>query len=194
MLLHLSFTNQEMDTAQDPSPTERMAKAIIDYFKAEKNGALLTIAWALLATLAAWLAQAKGEGPLFKGMAPPLLALALLQLAAGAVVFFRSDKQRAGLLSKLGNSPKLVRAEEQARMEKVMANFDKIKMAEQLLLLLGFAFLIGGVFFGLGEYMVGTGVGLSVQCAYSLVFDLFAAMRAGFYVHELGVFEKNSGA
>lgn len=181
-----------MDTAHDPTPTERMAKAIREYFKGEKTGALLLMAWAVLAAVAAWLIKIKCNGLLCRGMLPPLAILALIQLMVGATVFFRTDKQRAGLISHLGKSPKLMRVEEQERMEKVMANFDRIKMAEQLLFLLGFAFLIGGVFFDLGEYMVGAGIGLCVQCAFSLVFDLFAAMRAGFYVHELGVFEKNS--
>ncbi len=180
-----------MDTAHDPSPSERMAKAIQEYFNGEKTSSLLIMAWAVVAVAASWLLKIKCEGLICQGVIPPLSILALIQLMVGATVFFRTDKQRAGLISRLEKSPKLMRAEEQERMDKVMSNFDKIKIAEQLLFLLGFAFLIGGVFFDLGGYMVGAGIGLCIQCAFSLVLDLFAAMRAGFYLHELGVFEKN---
>ena len=60
---------------------------------------------------------------------------------------------------------------------------------ETLLFFLGFALLIGGAFGGMSDFTLGTGLGLTIQAAFSLVFDLIAAYRAGDYHYELNVFK-----
>ncbi|MCB0518382.1 MAG: hypothetical protein H6577_02585 [Lewinellaceae bacterium] len=176
---------------QDATPGERMEKAVREYFKGEKTGGFVLLAWALMATLAAWFLHGQFVGNLFQGIVPPLVALALVQLAVGAAVCFLTDSRRRRLLSQLAGAGQSWFPAEVERMERVLANFEKVKTAEQLLLLLGFGFLLGGVFFGAGDYMAGTGVGLCIQSAFSLVFDLFASLRANLYRHELKMYGRD---
>lgn len=132
------------------------------------------------------------EGNLCKGMAYPLVGMALVHLIVGGTVFFRTNKQLASLLEGLQLFPREMVGAEKTRMETVMANFEKYKNVEMLLFFLGLAFVVAGAFVGFGEFMLGTGIGLSLQGAFTLVFDLFAAYRGGFYVHELNVFDRST--
>ena len=91
----------------------------------------------------------------------------------------------------LAKQPREAAETEERRMEQVMLNFRKYQKVEMLLFLLGFAFVVGGAFGNMGDFTLGTGVGLTIQAAFTLVFDLFAAYRGGFYQHELKMFKKS---
>ena len=68
---------------------------IADYFSAEKIHALLFMLVGMVAVaLAAWMV--KDRKPL-RGMAIPVVAVALIQLTVGSVVYSRSDLQSTQL-------------------------------------------------------------------------------------------------
>lgn len=175
----------------EDTPAQRLGKAMRSYFQAEKKGGLLIAAWGLIALFSGIYLFKNIGGPLGNGAAYPVGAIALAHLIIGGTVYFRTDKQLAALMEGLKMFPKEMLVAEQQRMGQVMANFEKYKNVEMLLFFLGLAFVMGGAFLGAGKFMLGTGTGLSLQAALTLVFDLFAAYRAGFYVHELDTFERH---
>jgi uncharacterized membrane protein YfcA len=168
-----------------------MEKALVEYFRAEKAGSLLLLAWGFCGLLAGGFMLSNLEGEVWKGAAAPVLALAAIHMLVGGVVLIRTAPQVGKLLSQLRTTPRAMLDEELPRIEKVLANFEKYKMAESLLFFLGFAFLLGGAFAGLGDYMLGAGLGSCLQAGFTLAFDLFASLRAGLYQHELKTFERS---
>jgi len=146
--------------------------------------------WTTVGLAAASLLLWKTTGDLARGAAIPIGVFAVLHFVVGASVFFRAGHQSRRLSAQLKHDPAQFLAAETQRMAQVQANFEKYKMAEQLLFFLGCGFLAGGAFLGGGDYMAGAGAGLCIQSAFTLVFDLFAAYRAGFYQYELDVFQR----
>jgi hypothetical protein len=174
----------------DLSPAERLQKAIRAYFRAEQSGSYFLLVWgALTLTTGIWLLCAFGQ-PFWKGMAPPLAALGAIQFTVGATIAIRTPGQVRRLLSTMLQPDAL--NGEIGRMEAVEANFGRLRAVESGLFLLGMCFLLGGVFGNFGEYMPGSGAGLCLQSAVSLIFDLLASWRAGLYLHELKTFQKTA--
>ena len=174
----------------EPTPSQRFGKAMQDYFQAEKSGALFIMAWGILGRLTGGYFFSEMGTPLYKGVAYPVVAIGLIHMLVGGTVFFRTGKQLAELMEGLRLFPKEMVAAEKSRMAQVMSNFERYKTVEMLLFFLGFSFVLGGSFGGVGQFMLGTGVGLCLQGGVTLIFDLFAAYRGGFYQHELDKFER----
>lgn len=176
----------------DPTPVQRMENMMRAYFQSEKNGGVFLLVWGIIASTAGCYLFSCVDGFLEKGIAYPLVAIAMIHLVTGGIIYFRTDAQLRALLKGLELTPREMLAEEIPRMQTVMAKFERFKMVELTLVFLGLIFAIGGSLGGFGQFMFGTGVGLSLQSAISLIFDLFAAQRGGFYLHELNKFERNS--
>ena len=154
-----------------------MRHVMLEYFHAEKQEALLFLAAGLVA-LATSALLLRGGGT-WKSMAWPLGAVALVQIGVGAGVYLRTGRQVAALEAKLGTDPAAYRAEEEARMARVMASFRRYKAAEVALLAAGIALTYA---FPRREGWYAAGVGLVAQAAFMLVLDLFAEHRARLYL------------
>lgn len=168
-----------------------MENTMEEYFQGEKKGGLILMIWAASGLVAGGVLHFQFGGLLQRGMAVPVVIIAILHLVVGAAVFLRTESKKARLVTQLKTAPGQFLEEESVRMQRVMSNFEKYKLAEQILFFLGCAFTAGGVFFGGGEYMLGSGIGICIQSAFTLVFDLFASFRGGLYLHELNVFRRD---
>jgi hypothetical protein len=157
-----------------------MREAMLEYFQAEKQEALLFLAAGLVALVASALLL-RGAGP-WRAMAWPLGAVALIQVAVGGGVFLRTDGQAAALVQVLERDPASYRAQESARMERVMSSFRAYKALEVLLLAAGVALTL---LFPHRQALLAAGIGLILQPAFMLVLDLFAEHRGRAYLEAL---------
>jgi hypothetical protein len=154
-----------------------MQEQMVRYFSAEKSESWLFILVGIAAlAVSVWLLR---TGSSYRGMAYPLIAVALIQLVVGGSVAFRTEGQVAALTAQLASSPAAFQAAEVPRMEVVMRNFQLYKALEVVLLLTGVALT---VFFRRKELVYGVGVGLVIQASLMLVLDLFAEKRGDEYL------------
>ena len=113
---------------------------IPDYFGAEKNEALLFIGVGIVAIVLSLLLVRRRSA--LRGMAGPLVAIALIQLVVGGTVYLRSDEQMAMLLQQQQSQPESFKAAETQRMKAVIANFVLYRNIEIGLLALGMAIVV----------------------------------------------------
>jgi hypothetical protein len=157
-----------------------MTQHLLTYFAGEKLSAavfMLIGAAALGFSSFLW----KANSP-YKAMIIPLVAIGLIQLVVGGTVFFRTDSQVAALLEQLNTHPMDFRAEEMARMKKVLDSFALYKAVEILLLSAGI-FMTFSFRQNLTLYAVA--IGLIAQASILLVADLIAEYRADMYFNRL---------
>jgi hypothetical protein len=157
-----------------------MGDAIAVYFGGEKQAGALCLALGVLAAaFALWVWR--GNVP-FRMMAAPVGLIALLQLGIGVGLLARTDRQVATLRADLAADPPGARAAERARMERVNTNFKVVEWVEVGLVLAGLALLLG---FRARPALAAVGMGLCVQAAVMLAFDVFAEERARAYTEFL---------
>ncbi len=153
------------------------APFIAAYFGAEKLESLLFMAVGVAAIAwAVWLLRTRS---VLRGMAGPLVAVALIQLVVGATVYFRTDAQVERLARQQQHQPGLFKAEESARMRTVIDNFAIYKRIELGLLALGMALV---VLLRTRPFGFAFGLGLVLQAAFMLALDHFATARAHDYL------------
>lgn len=151
-----------------------MQEHMIRYFSAEKNESLIFVSVGVLAlALGAWL-LVRGQATGYRGMAYPLIAIALIQISVGGSVYLRTDAQVAALRAQHERDPAAFRAAEGARMEKVMRAFATYKVAEIVLFAVGVALTYA---FRRREGLYAAGIGLIIQSGIMLTLDLFAERR-----------------
>jgi len=149
---------------------------IDSHFGAEKLQSLLFIAVGTLAiVLALRLLRRRSR---LRGMAVPLIAVALIQLGLGASVYLRSDAQTARLQQQAQQAPAQFKSDEAARMRSVIANFERYRRIEIGLLALGMALV---VLLRNREFWFAFGLGLVLQAGVMLALDHFAETRAHSY-------------
>jgi len=164
-------------------------EAMLTYFHAEKQEALLFLLAGAGALVVSGLLL-RGDGP-WRSMAWPLTAVAVIQVVVGLTVFLRTDGQVAGLAAKLAGDPEAYRAEELARMARVLWAFRLYGGIELLLIAGGVALT---AFFPGRQSLYAIGVGLLIQASLMLVLDLFAAQRGRVYVDAVARLAGNGGA
>jgi len=153
------------------------AAFITEYFGAEKIHALLLMLVGMVAlALAAWMV--KHHKPL-RGMAVPLVAAALIQLAVGSIVYARSDLHSSQLQQRVRQDPAEFKRAEMPRMKTVITNFALYRQIEIALLALGMAIV---VLLRNREYGFAFGLGLVLQAGILLAQDYFAVARAERYL------------
>ncbi len=149
---------------------------IDDYFAAEKLQSLLFIVVGALAiALALVLLRRRSR---LRGMAIPLMAVALIQAVAGGTVYLRSDRQIAHLQQQAREAPTVFKGEESARMKTVIANFERYRQIEIAVLALGMAIV---VLLRNREFWFAFGLGLVLQSGVMLALDRVAEARAHEY-------------
>jgi len=150
---------------------------IADYFSAEKRAALLFMLVGVGAiALAAWLVRQRSA---LRGMAIPLVAVALVQLAVGGTVYVRSDAQSAQLQQLARRDAAELKRVEAPRMKTVIADFALYRQVQIGLLALGMAIV---VLLRNREFGFAFGLGLVLQAGFMLALDHFAQARAHEYV------------
>lgn len=156
------------------------------YFGAEKTESLAFVAVGFVALLAGmtFLSVRERFGPFLQGLAYPLVAVAMIQVAVGANVYLRTEGQVAQLSAQLEQAPAEFKAAELARMRVVNRNFDLYKRIEIGLLLLGVACAAIGAARD-RRALTGVGVGLVAQSGLMLALDFFAEARADLYTAAL---------
>lgn len=150
---------------------------ITEYFHAERAESLLFIAVGVLANaMAMW---GWRRGPLWRGAAVPLVAVALIQLTVGGTVWLRSPQDVQRVQQIVATDKARVGREEVPRMQAVMKNFVIYRWVEIALLAAGLVLLLAG---RRGSAWQGVGVGLAVQSGLMLLLDFFAERRGQVYL------------
>ncbi len=159
------------------TPLDVLRDQLPVYFAAEKHEALLFLLVGLAAIgLSIWLVTSHNS---YRGMAYPLVVVALIQIAVGWTVHSRTDGQVVQLTAQLDADPLAFVSDETSRMATVIRNFHIYKAIEIALLLCG---VLMTLMSRQTEVFYGAGVGLVAQAALMLVLDLFAEKRAYEYV------------
>jgi hypothetical protein len=150
------------------------------YFTAEKQESVIFIAVGLVAIgISVWLWM---NGHRLKSMAYPLVAIALMQLVVGGLIYLRTDTQLSTLSAQLQVAPAVLKAEETVRMQTVMKNFSIYKTVEMVLLVVGIGMI---AFLQRHDLAAGIGIGLVLQAAFTLTLDIFAEARGADYLSVL---------
>jgi hypothetical protein len=153
---------------------------MVRYFTEEKvESAVFVLVGVAAIAVSVWLWR---TGSSYRGMAYPLVAVALIQLVVGGTVFLRTDGQVAALTAQLASSPAAYQVAEVARMEGVMRSFALYKVIELALFAAGVALTY---LFRQKEVLYAVGVGLVVQSSLMLVADLFAERRGDIYLEQV---------
>lgn len=156
--------------------------AVNSYFDAERAESLLFVLVGALALLTSAYFLIVRRQPFFRGLALPLIAVALIQLAVGATVFVRSPRDAARVNAALQSDRAHIAAVELPRMKAVIRNFVLYRWIEIVLLLAGVVTLLAAA---KGTLVRGAGLGLALQSALMLALDLFAERRAQVYLEML---------
>jgi hypothetical protein len=149
---------------------------IDSYFGAEKLAALLFIVVGAVAI--AWALVLLRRSSRLRGMAWPLIAVALIQLGVGSTVYLRSDAQVARLQQQAREAPAEFKRSEAARMRVVIADFELYRRIQIGLLALGMAIV---VLLRNREFWFAFGLGLVLQAFAMLALDHLAEARAHTY-------------
>jgi hypothetical protein len=152
------------------------------YFLGERQAGLCAAALGL-ASLAFAFFLFRSVSP-FRAMLIPLGVVGLLQLGVGVGLYLKTPAQVATLEQGLSQAASRVEthAKETARMQRVQANFVTLKLAWIALIAVG----LGLVLLGRGKpATVGIGLGILLQAAVMLAFDLFAEARGADYLRWL---------
>lgn len=152
------------------------------YFLGERQAGLCAAALGIASlAFAAWLFRSVS---MFRLMMIPLGIIGVLQLAVGIGLYLKTPAQVQALqegLSQPQSRPE-AHAKETQRMQRVQANFTVLKIAWIVLIAVG----LGLVLLARGRPgSVGVGLGILLQAAAMLAFDLFAEARGSEYLRWL---------
>ncbi|MEM1321017.1 MAG: hypothetical protein AAGG75_12260 [Bacteroidota bacterium] len=168
-----------------------MEHRLLQYFKEEKQSALLFITIGSVTLVTGLLGYFYFQTLLWKGIAAPLLLGAPVQLFMGLSTYFRSDQQAKGLLQQLDQQPHQFITEELARMKAVDHNYQTFRKIGLSFFLMGFVFVLMGGISNWGPVVLGGGIGLTLQSSAMLVLDLFGELRASVYHSAIIHFKQN---
>lgn len=152
------------------------------YFNAEKYESVLFVLVGFAAIVLATYFFVKVKQPFYRGMAYPLIAIALIQIIVGSTVYFRSPKDIAKVNEIVLTDKTKIQTEEIPRMEVVMKNFEIYRWVEIVLLVIG---LIMFFSFLPMTFWRGVGLGLFIQAGFMLLLDFFAERRGEIYLEYL---------
>jgi hypothetical protein len=146
------------------------------YFTGEKQAGALCLALGVVAlAFSIWVWRSHAP---FRAMAVPVVLISLVQLGIGGTLVARTERQVGTLKADLAREPAAARAQELTRMDRVNASFTAFKILEAVLIAaaLGMALAFRG-----RPAVTAVGLGILVQAAVMLAFDVFAEHRAHVY-------------
>lgn len=147
-----------------------------EYFEGERQAGLLVAVLGLLALgFSLWL---RAQPHTFRAMLFPLGVVGLLQLGIGVGLALKTPPQVTAVVRGLTDTPTEARRVETARMARVQRNFRIVEVVEAVVVLAALAMVLG-----LRERptLVAVGMGLLLQGAVMLAFDVFAEARGAVY-------------
>lgn len=162
---------------------------IVKYFQAEKNESLIFVLIGVIAIVVSCYGLFVMRTDFFKGLAYPLLAVALIQLVVGGSVYLRSPGDIERVSKQLQEEPTKIKTEELPRMEVVNKNFVIYRYVEIALAVIG---ILLCVFLRGNPFWFGIGTGLTIQALLMLGADYFAEQRALHYTELIQSFISNS--
>jgi hypothetical protein len=114
----------------------------------------------------------------FRAMAWPLVPVGVVQFGIGLVLLARTGRQIETLLVDLARDPAAARAKEMARMDRVNASFKIVEILEAAAIAIA---VLMALAFRARPTVTAVGLGVLVQAAVMLAFDVFAEHRAQIY-------------
>jgi hypothetical protein len=157
-----------------------MRVAILTYFAGEKSAGVLVALVGLLGLAAAlFFSQPRWE---LRPLAVTLGVLALVEVALGVGLFLRTGPQVDQLLAQLASEAARFYTEEGARMAKVQRNFVTL---ERVWIGLVTAGSLVAVTQKHRPWISGIALGLLLNAAFLLAFDLVAERRGAIYLREI---------
>lgn len=152
---------------------------IHDYFQAERYESLAFVGIGTAALVCCFYFWLVVNTNFLNGLGWPLLFIAVIQLAVGSFIYFRSPNDERRVINFAQNSIKNIKNLEIPRMEKVMTQFKLYRYIEMGLIVLGLIlFLVGSP----AGFWKGFGLGIIIQAGLMLIADSFAENRGQYYL------------
>lgn len=152
---------------------------IHDYFQAERYESLAFVGIGTAAIVCCFYFWLVINSNFLNGLGWPLLFIAVIQLAVGAFIYFRSPNDEKRVMNFAQNTPKNIKNLEIPRMEKVMTQFKLYRYIEMGLIVLGLIlFLIASP----TGFWRGVALGIIIQAGIMLLADSFAENRGQHYL------------
>jgi|SRR5262245_968976 len=161
-----------------------MHDAMTIYFNGEKNaGLFIAAAGAAIVVAALLLFRARAD---FRSFALTLGVVALIEMAIGVGLYLKTDPQVGRLRAQLDSSPAAFFADEGARMARVQRNFVAIEYVEVALIVVT---AVVAVARKSNATLTGVALGLLINAALLLAFDLLAERRGAVYLAAIADFK-----
>jgi hypothetical protein len=162
---------------------------IVKYFHGEKAESYIFIIIGVIAFAMALYFIFVGKTSFWKGVAIPVIMVALLEIVVGYTIVIRSPNDSIRVENYIQNEPQSIKTLEIPRMEKVMSNFVIFRYVEIALIILGIIFMYSSMN---DTFWRGIGLGLFIQASTVLSLDFFAERRGHIYIGYLKeLVEKN---
>ena len=170
-------------TARAETPSE--AKAVMqDYFDGEKTGGYVLVGMGI-AGIASGTFLLEADCPVRVGMSYPLLAVGALHVAAGVYIGIASDNRITDFSREIDRDGQAWVERERDRMDGVQTQFTVLKLVE-LGLIAGGAGVAYWAYRNGRPKLEGAMVGIAIEAAATLAFDIWASRRADGYADDLG--------
>ena len=154
---------------------------MLHYFRGEKNlGYFLIVLGIAVLVFVGYLWQTHRDW-LAYGMIIPLLLFGLAGIGGGAGLAYRTSKQIPELTNLYQADKPAFAAQEEARMQKVNANWPRLKLAYAVIIVIS----LGLFFLVKKDWMTGLTLALILVCAILLIVDVFAEKRAIIYTEQI---------
>jgi len=157
--------------------------AMNDYFAGEKRGGLVLVGLGA-AGLGAGAVLATRDSDIARGAGYVGLGIGAIHVAAGVFVYVASAGRITTFEKEIADDESGFASRERERIRGVQRQFFALKIAEVALMAGGAGLAIYGVSSD-RDLATGIGVGLAVEAAATLVFDIVAARRADRYLGRL---------
>jgi hypothetical protein len=150
-----------------------------DYYRGEKHGGLW-FAGVGLATAGVGGVLVSRDNDFLRGMSYPIFAVSLIEILAGAILYFRTERLVRGRVAELRANPAALLDKEGRYLKRVNFQFRLLEGVEIALMLGGLATFCGGAAADSDTWQ-GVGVGLAIQAAAMLALDHAAHVRSQRY-------------
>ncbi len=155
---------------------------VVKYFTEEKTGsALFAIVGVIALAIALYLFFGL-KTSFTKGVAIPVVLVAMLELAGGVSIFLRSPNDITRVERFVKNEPQSIGTIELPRMKAVMRNFVIYRNVEIVLIALSIFLMFTSA---TSNFCEGVGMGLLIQTTLVLCLDYFAERRGQIYIDYL---------
>jgi hypothetical protein len=162
-------------------------ESVHTYFRGEKTAAVVLAIYGLaLLGWSIWIFRSEHGGFMW-GLGVPLVILGLAGIGGGIGLYVRTEKQVPELVSLYERDPAAFVAQELPRMEKVQANWPRLKIVWSVLLVVALAALA----FWKKDWAQGLALAFVLIGATGMMVDVFAERRANLYFARVQAIERD---